>query len=310
LIRVAAAGVNFADLMQAHGTYLGGPQPPYLAGVEAAGEVVALGEGVTGPVVGAHVAGVGMGGGAFAEFMTLPAAAVMPVPPNWSDEQALGMAVNWPTALAALKPVGRVADGETVLIHAAAGATGQAAVTLAKHYGATVLAAASPGKHDTVEALGADYVLDSRSTNLTAEVRQLTDGDGVDLVLESAGGAAFDTSLATAKRITGRVVVYGTAGGNASITNWDLVFKHQVQVIGLNIGVLIQSAPAIFGKLMVELSALIGTGVITPGKPTIFDLADGPKALTELENRATLGKLALLTDPITRAGQSPRQTTG
>ena len=88
------------------------------------------------------------------------------------------------------------------------------------------------------------------------------------------------------------------------------MFKHQVQVIGLNIGVLIQSAPAIFGKLMVELSALIGTGVITPGKPTIFDLADGPKALTELENRATLGKLALLTDPITRAGQSPRQTTG
>jgi NADPH2:quinone reductase len=292
LIRVAAAGVNFADISRAYGTFLGGPQPPYLAGFEAAGEVVAVGEGVTGLQPGARVIGVGYG--AFAEYMVLPAAAAMLVPAGWTDQQALGLAVNWPTALAALKPLGQIATGETVLIHAAAGATGQAAVKMAKHYGATVMAAAAPGKHDTVLALGADHVLDSLHGDLAAEVLQLTGGAGADLVLESAGGATFNASLAVAKRVTGRVVVYGVAGGDAAITNWELVYKHQVHIIGLNIGVLIQAAPQIFGELMGELSALIAAGVVAPSLPTVYELADGAKALTELEARATVGKLAVL----------------
>ena len=292
LIRVAAAGVNFADISKAYGTFLGGPQPPYLAGFEAAGEVVAAGAAVTGPRPGTRV--VGVGDGAFAEYMVLPAAAAMPVPAGWAAEQALGLVVNWPTALAALKPMGRIAAGETVLIHAAAGATGQAAVTMAKHYGATVIASASPGKHETVRALGADHVLDSRADDLAAEVMRLTDGAGADLVLESAGGATFTAGLAAAKPVTGRVVVYGVAGGKAAITNWELVYKHRVHVIGLNIGVVIQAAPRIFGEVMDELSALIAAGVLTPVRPTAYDLADGPTAFAELETRATVGKLALL----------------
>jgi NADPH2:quinone reductase len=181
-----------------------------------------------------------------------------------------------------------------VLIHAAAGATGQAAVTMAKHYGATVIATASPRKHETARALGADHVLDSRTEDLAAEVLKLTGGVGADLVLESAGGATFNASLAAARRVTGRVVVYGVAGGEAAITNWELVYKHQVHIIGLNIGVLIQAAPQIFGELMSELSALIADGVLTPARPTAYDLTDGPRALAELETRATIGKLALL----------------
>jgi NADPH:quinone reductase len=294
LIRVDAAGVNFGDLSQAHGTFLGGPRPPYLAGFEAAGEIAAAGEAVTGLEPGARVIGVGIGGGAFAEYMVLPAAAAVPVPPGWTAEQALGLVVNWPTALAALRPLGRIAAGETVLIHAAAGATGQAAVKMAKHYGATVIATASAGKHETVRALGADHVLDSSDADLAAEVLRLTGGAGADLVLESAGGATLSASLTAAKRVTGRVVVYGLAGGEAPITNWELVYKYQVHVIGLNIGVLIQAAPQIFGEVMGELFALIAAGVLTPGQPTAYELADGPKALAELETRATVGKLALL----------------
>ncbi len=294
LIRVAAAGVNFGDIAQAHGTFLGGPQPPYLAGFEAAGEIAARGEAVTGLEPGAGVIGAGIGCGAFAEYTALPAAAVTPVPAGWAEEQALGLAVNWPTALAALRPLGRIAAGQTVLIHAAAGGTGQAAVKMAKHYGATVIAAGSPGKHETVRALGADHVLDSRDPGLAAEVLRLTGGTGADLVLESAGGATLGASLTAAKRVTGRVVVYGTAGGEAAVTNWELVYRHQVHVIGLNIGVLIQAAPQIFGEVMGELSALIAAGVLTPGQPTAYELADGPKALAELETRATVGKLALL----------------
>jgi NADPH:quinone reductase len=294
LIRVTAAGVNFVDISQARGTFSGGPQPPYLAGIEAAGEIVTVGEAVTGLEPGMHVIGVSIEGGAFAEYMVLAGAAAMPVPPGWADRQALGLVVNWPTALAALKPLGGVAAGQTVLIHAAAGATGQAAVKAAKHYGAIVIAAAALGKHETVRALGADHVLDSRGGDVAAEVRRLTGGTGADLVLESAGGAALGASLAAARRVTGRVVVYGLAGGDASITNWDLVYKHQAHVIGLNIGMLIQAAPQMFGEVMGEMFGLMAAGVLTPGQPTAYELADGPKALTDLEARATVGKLALL----------------
>ena len=187
LIRVAAAGVNFGDISQAHGTFLGGPQPPYLAGFEAAGEIVATGEGVTGLEPGTRVIGVGLGCGAFAEYTALPAVSAMPLPPGWTEQEALGLMVNWLTALAALRPLGGITAGQTVLIPAAAGATGQAAVKLARHYGATVIATASPGKHETVLALGADHVLDSRGADLDGEVRRLTGGTGADLVLESAG---------------------------------------------------------------------------------------------------------------------------
>ncbi|GAA3234263.1 zinc-binding dehydrogenase [Dactylosporangium siamense] len=293
LLRVTAAGVNYVDVSQARGTFAGGPQPPYLAGIEGVGEVVAVGEAVTSAALGDHVVGVAIGGGAFAEYLLLPAPAAVPVPTGWTDEQALGLLVNWPTALAALRPLGGITAGQTVLIHAAAGGTGQAAMRVAKHYGATVIAAASPAKHETVRALGADHVIDSRATGIAAEVLRLTGGAGADLVLESGGGATLEASLAAAKRVTGRVVVYGLAGGEAAITNWDLVYRHQVHVIGLNIGVLMQTAPQIFGALMGELFELIGAGVLVPARPTVYDLADGPKALAELEARATIGKLAL-----------------
>ncbi|MBO2451124.1 NADPH:quinone oxidoreductase family protein [Actinomadura barringtoniae] len=294
LIRVTAAGVNFVDLSQSRGTFAGGPHPPYVAGIEGAGEIVAVGEGVNGLEPGTHVISVDITGGAFAEYMALPAAAALPTPEGWNDEQALGLVVNWPTALAALKPLGALAAGQTVLIHAAAGATGQAAVRMAKHYGVTVIAAASPSKHEVVRALGADHVIDAWSPDLASDVLQLTDGEGVDLVLESVGGPTLDASLAAAKRVTGRVVVFGLAAGEAPFTNWDLVYKHQVHVIGLNIGILIQSAPQIFGEVMGEMFGLLAAGVLTPTQPTTYDLAEGPKALAELEARATIGKLALL----------------
>jgi NADPH:quinone reductase len=145
-----------------------------------------------------------------------------------------------------------------------------------------------------VRALGADHVIDSRGTDIAAEVLRLTDGAGTDLVLESVGGATLAASLAATKRVTGRVVIYGVAGGEAAITNWELVYKHQIHVIGLNIGTLIQAAPQIFGTVMGEMFRLLAAGVLGPGQPTIHELAEGPKALAELEARATVGKLALL----------------
>lgn len=212
LIRVGAAGANFADVMQSHGTYGGGPQAPYVAGFEAAGEIVGVGPDVDSPLpIGTHV--VGAGPGAFAPFMSMGAANALPVPPGWSDTEALGLVLNWATAVAALKPLGEVTSGDVVLVHAAAGGVGQAAVRLAHHYGARVIATASPAKHDTVTALGADEVLDSRHPDLAAEITRLC--GGVDLVLESVGQRTLEASLSVTKPFTGRIVVFGAASGDA-----------------------------------------------------------------------------------------------
>lgn len=290
LIRVGAAGVNFADVMQTHGTYAGGPEAPYAAGFEAAGEILAAGPDIEHPLVpGTHV--VGTGPGAFARYMTMPAAQALPVPAGWSDAQALGLVLNWATALAALKPLGRIEKDETVLIHAAAGGVGQAAVRLARHYGARVIATASPGKHATLTALGADHVLDSGRSDLAAEIGRLS--GGVDLVLESVGCATFATSLAVTKPFTGRVVVYGAASGDATVSTHELVFTHQVQLKGLHIGALASAAPAVHRSLLAELTDLIAGGVYPPGTPRIHALSDGSSALRELASGRTQGKQAL-----------------
>ncbi|WP_369371149.1 zinc-binding dehydrogenase [Promicromonospora sp. Populi] len=288
LVRVGAAGVNFADVLQSRGTYGGGPTPPYVAGFEAAGEIVGIGPGVEEPLsIGTHV--VGAGPGAFAEYLVMPSAGVLPVPTGWSDAEALGMVLNWATALAALRPLGEVKAGDTVLIHAAAGGVGQAAVRLARHFGAHIVATAAPAKHKIVQALGADEVLDS-----TQLARQLAHRSGsFDLVLESVGQDTFETSLAVTKRFTGRVVVFGDASGSATLTTHDLVFTHPVQVKGLHIGALATSAPALYRSLVTELGTLIENGVYPPGTPRSHPLAEGPAVLRDLETRRTEGKQAL-----------------
>jgi NADPH2:quinone reductase len=291
---------------------------PLVLGHEFVGEVVEIGASVTGVKVGDLVSGEGHlvcgtcrnckagrrhlcantrglgvhSNGAFAEYAVLPAAGLAPVPAGWTDEQSLGLVLNWATALAALR-LGRVSAGETVLVEAAAGAVGQAAVRMARHFGATVIGTASPGKHDVVRALGAAHVVDHPAADLTAEVLHRTAGRGADLVLESIGGDTFRAAVAATRRITGRLVVYGVAGGEAAVSNRDLNFAHPIQAIGLHIGVLGEAAPDLFAELMAELAALIAAGVYPPGRPAVHDLADGPKVLAELEAGATIGKLAL-----------------
>ncbi|MEV4525833.1 zinc-binding dehydrogenase [Streptosporangium sp. NPDC049304] len=290
VIRVGAAGINFADVMQTHGTYGGGPRPPYVAGFEAAGEIVAAGAEIDDPLpVGTHV--IGVGPGAFAQYMLMPATGVLPVPSGWSDAEALGMVLNWATALAALRPLGELKAGEVVLIHAAAGGVGQAAVRLARHYGAHVIATASAAKHDDVRALGADVVLDPSRGDLAEEILRRT--AGVDVVLESVGKTTFEAGLSVTKPFTGRVVVFGAASGDARLTTRDLVFRHRVQVKGLHIGALAEAVPSIYQGLLDEIERLIAQGVYVPGTPQVHPLDEGPMVLQELEAGLTRGKHAL-----------------
>jgi NADPH:quinone reductase-like Zn-dependent oxidoreductase len=223
--------------------------------------------------------------------MVMPSATVAPVPPGWSDAASLGLVLNWATALAALKPLGNLAAGEWVLVHAAAGGVGQAAVRMARHYGAQVVATAAQHKHEVVAGLGADAVLDRERGDLGAEILRTT--GGVDVVLESTGRATFDTSLSVTKPFTGRVVVFGAASGDASISTHDLVFRHRVQVKGLHIGAFAELVPHLYDDLLDELARLIELGVYPPGSPDVQGLSEGPAALRALAAGETVGKLAI-----------------
>lgn len=291
LVKVGAAGLNYADVMQTRGTYAGGPRPEYVAGFEAAGRIVAVGSEVADPLpVGTHI--IGAGPGAFAQYMVMPAVAVAAVPAGWTDAQSLGLILNWATALAAIKPLGQVSEGDWVLVHAAAGGVGQAAIRLAKHYGAHVIALASEHKHAAIAQLGADAVLDRSQDDLVDEILRIS-GGGMDLVLESIGKSTFDASLAVAKPFKGRLVVFGAASGDASISTHQLVFEYRVQVQGLHIGAFAELVPDLYVELLAELDRLIETGVLVPGTPTVHPLAEGPTAMQALASGETIGKLAI-----------------
>lgn len=289
LVRVDAAGINFADVMQSRGQYHDGPRPPYVAGFEAAGEVVEVGASVVGIPVGARV--VGTGPGAFAEFMTMSASELRTVPEGWTAAEALGMTLNWGTAVAALRVLGGVTEGEDVLIHAAAGGVGQAAVRAARHYGARVIGTASRSKFDTVTGLGADVVLDGRRPDLADEIRRVS--AGIDLTLESVGRSTLATSLAVTRPFTGRVVVYGAASGETTVGTHDLVFRHHAQIRGLHIGALAAESPRLYRAVVDEVDRLIALGVYAPGHPRLHPLADGPGVLSALARGHTEGKHAL-----------------
>lgn len=293
LLRVTAAGVNFADTQESRGTYPPGRTPPYLAGQEVVGEVVELGPDVQGWAIGQHA--YGGGPGAFAEYVVAPAAGLVPVPASWTDTQTAGLLSNWLTAYAALRTFGRLAAGETVLVHAAAGGVGQAAVRIAQALGARVLATASgPEKLALLDRLGVPDAIDYSTGNLAAAVRERTGGRGVDVVLDGVGGETFRADLALTVPHTGRIVVIGIVAGDAAVTNRELLWDHPVQLIGFNLRRLSMTRPDLFGTLVGELLRLMAEHSITPPEPTAHDLADGPKVLAEMEQRRTTGKLVLV----------------
>ncbi|MBI3452435.1 MAG: NADPH:quinone oxidoreductase family protein [Rhodospirillales bacterium] len=294
LIRVKAAGINFADTMQTRGRYIGGPTPPYIAGNEACGQIEALGRGVDGFAVGDRVIGVGVPG-AFAEYHVVPATNLMPVPEGWSDAQAAGFFVDWATAIACVKICGQVQPGQTVLVHAAAGGVGQANVALARHYGATVIATASTReKLRLAESLGAHHIVNYVEKDFEAAVRDLTGGLGVDVALEMVGGEVFQKTLRVV-RPYGRLVVFGIASNDlVQISNKDIIFHYPFAIVGQELGALITKRPDLMGPAMNEIHDLVKLGVIARKEPEVHPLENAATAMTRLETRQTIGKLVLV----------------
>jgi synaptic vesicle membrane protein VAT-1 len=206
-IAVHAAGLNFADTMARVGLYPAAPKPPCVLGYEVAGEVETIGEGVSGLAVGQRVmAGTKFGGQA--ELAVAQARDVMPMPEHLSFEEGAAFCVNYGTAYAALMIMGGLREGNRVLIHAAAGGVGIAAIQVARIAGAEIFGTASAAKHEAIKAQGVDHPIDYRTQDFKAEIRRLTNGEGVDVILDPMGPTSFRKDYRIL-RPGGRLIMYG-----------------------------------------------------------------------------------------------------
>jgi len=293
LLRVRAAGLNFADVRTRQGRYLRSPKLPAIIGFEAAGEVLAVGPGVTDLQPGQRVMG-STRTGAYAEVAVAPAATLRPIPGHMSFEAAAAVPVVFLTVYHSLVTQGRLAAGERVLIHAAGGGVGTVAVQWAKLLGATVYAtASSQAKLDRVRSLGADVCINYASTNFAATVREQTGGEGVDVVLESVGGQVFTDSLSLLRPL-GRLVVIGRATGvDPSSVDPTLLLARSLTVSGFYLGGVRQNSPLGERAWQAVLDVLAGRRV----RPVIghtLPLAQIREAHRLLESRESFGKIIVV----------------
>jgi synaptic vesicle membrane protein VAT-1 len=206
-IRVRAAGVNFADVLARLGLYPDAPKPPLVVGYEVAGHIDAVGRSVVGIAEGDRVVALTRFGG-YADTVVVPADQAFHFPDDLSDAEAAAVPVNYLTASLALYRMAALAPGETVLVHNAGGGVGIAATQLAMLRRATVIGTASAFKHDALRTFGVDHAIDYRHANVADEIRALTHGRGVDVILDPIGGRSFMASYRMLAPL-GRLIVFG-----------------------------------------------------------------------------------------------------
>ena len=297
LVEVKAVGVNYADLQMRRGRY-GGRRPlPYVPGFEAAGVVLQPGRGVTEWLPGRRVMGTVLREtcGCYAERAVMPAWLLLPMPEHFSFAEGAAFPEVFPTAYLALQVFGHVTKGESVLIHAAAGGVGTAAVQVAKAAGAQVFATASSDeKLRRVKELGADVLINYATQDFVEEVKKKTEGRGVDLVLESVGGEVFEKSL-KCLRPTGRLVVYGTSSGQEPSPIKLLDLRQQsISVSGFSFGALSVVRPDVVRQAMQGVTELLRQRKIRPVVGHTFPLAEARAAHNLLGSRGNFGKVVLI----------------
>jgi NADPH:quinone reductase len=286
LVDVHAVGVSFPDLLLSKGEYQLKPDLPFTLGVDFAGLVRSAPEG-SGFKAGDRVAACLPHGGA-AEAVGLGPDSVFALPENLSFEQGAAIPMNYLTAQFALKERGGIREGETVLVHGAAGGVGTATLQVAKGYGARTIAVVSTDeKAEVAKRAGADEVV--LTAGFLAAVRELTDGQGVDLVLDVVGGDLFTDSL-RALAPQGRLLVVGFAGGGIPEVKVNRLLLNNVDVRGVGWGAYAMVRPGFMAEQWRELEPMMSAGVIDPPIVSAYELEDFGRALTEMEERRTLGK--------------------
>lgn len=291
LIEVTAAGINFADIQQRMGLYPGGPEPPFVPGFEVAGHVTAVGEDCD-VEVGDRVAGLSNVGG-YAEFTVGDAATVIEIPDDLDTAEAAAVPVQFLTAHGCLFDRGGLEADENVLIHAAAGGVGSAAVQLAASTGATVFGTASTQeKLDHVASLGCDHPINYEESDFAEEIEEITDGAGIDLVIDGVGGDAFRDSLDTLNHF-GRIVTMGVASGNPAVApTTSLLFSNQ-EVVGFHLGNTIARDPNRALEPLPELFERVTEGDLSVTIGGRYPLEDADQAHEFIESRQSRGKVLL-----------------
>jgi len=287
LLDVTACGVNYADTHQAENSYLSSQSLPFVPGSEVVGQTPD----------GRRVCSFVTQGGAYASKAVVSEAAVFDVPENVSDAAALSLLVQGLTAWHLLRTSARLAPGESVVVHAAAGGVGSLAIQLAKSFGAgrVIGVASTSEKRDLALSLGADAVVASDSPDLTAAIREANDGAKVDVILEMVGGKTFDDSLAALARF-GRLVTFGMASrkmptpvppGALMVGSLSVIGFWLVDAMTPN-----RLIPMVATPLR-ELVTMTAKGELTPLAGQTYPLGDARRAHEDLRARATTGKTIL-----------------
>jgi NADPH:quinone reductase-like Zn-dependent oxidoreductase len=305
-VRVAAAGINFADILARMGLYPDSPKLPAVVGYEVAGVVDGVGDGVEDLADGDRVVCMTRFGG-YSDVVCAPRIAVTRIPENLGFEGAASIPVNWLTAWLMLVRLGGVRHGERVLVHACAGGVGLAAVQICRHFGAEVIGTASPGKHERLREMGVGACIDYRSQDFETEVGKLTQGRGVDIVLDAVGGKSFAKSYRCLSDL-GRLFVFGASSlAPGTKRSWLSALAGLAQmpsfkplplmsqnrgVMGVNLGHLWHRGEEL-AAMLAEIAGLFAEGTFQPMVDRSFTFDEAPAAHRYIQERRNFGKVVL-----------------
>ena len=306
-IRVRAAGLNFADILSRQGLYPDSPPKPCVMGYEVSGVIEAVGEGINESFVGKPVAAMTRFGGQ-SDMVVVKATQVFDKPAHLTFEQAAAIPVNYLTAYALLVVMGSLHKGESLLIHNAGGGVGLAALDIAKKIGAVTYGTASPSKHKFLAERGLDHAIDYRGQDWQPVLKELTNGRGVDLIIDPIGGSHWKKSFASLRH-TGRLGMFGVSTGSANgfagklkmlkaviQTPWFFalpLLNRNRGVFGLNLGHMWheQEKVAIW---MRDILRGVEEGWVQPYVDQAFSFEEAGKAHQYLEARKNIGKVVLV----------------
>ncbi len=291
-VRLLARGVQYVDVLMLAGTYQFRPEPPFIPGGEAAGEVLAVGAGVGGYAVGDRVM-TRHSPGSFCTMATVKASVCAPVPAALTLEEASVFRGAYSTAYHALLQKGRMQPGEWVLIHGAAGGIGIAAIQIAKLFGGRVIATASTEeKRAACLAEGADHAIDYRG-GFRDQVKALTGGKGADVVYDPIGAAVFDESMRCINW-GARLLILGFLGGAPALAKTNHLLIKGAEAVGVRIGGLSEFQPAVAAANMRALMELAADGKFKPRISHRFALENAAAAVQAIIDRKVIGKAVLV----------------
>jgi NADPH2:quinone reductase len=291
-IAVRAIGCNFPDILICQGKYQVKPPMPFSPGLELAGEVEAVGEGVHHLRAGQRVLAL-LHHGAYASRVVVPAGDAYAIPDAMGFAEAAAFGVVYQTGISALAHRSSLRKGETLLVHAAAGGVGLAAVQLGKALGARVIATAGGArKLEVARQAGADVVIDYKAEDWVARVKAETDGRGADVVFDPVGGDVFDGSTRCIAW-EGRILVIGFAGGRIADVATNRILLKNIDVVGVHWGQYRDRQPALVDAWMTRLLAMVESGKLRPLVSQRFPLERAADALAALGARDTVGKVVL-----------------